>query len=195
MLGSDLRIRRFTPTAERDLHLIPSDIGRSINDLKLSVDVPGLSGLVSEVIDTLAPKELEVRDQEGVWYHLRIRPYKTIDNHIQGAVLVWVDISRAKRNAGLLQDSFDLTQAIAGIVTSPIAVLDEALRIKLGNDAFYSHFKLSREQVVDRPIGRLGRPVLDMPAVHKFLAEAASGEGDSSNLTVAYHDPHITIRN
>jgi two-component system CheB/CheR fusion protein len=92
MLGTDLRIRRFTPTAEKLLNIIPTDIGRRISDLKPNIDLPELDALLNEVIDTMSPKELAARSADGRLYNVRIRPYKTRDNKIDGAVLTLLDV-------------------------------------------------------------------------------------------------------
>jgi two-component system CheB/CheR fusion protein len=97
MLDSSLRIRRFNPGAQRTLNLIPSDAGRSIRDLKLTLDLDDLDEMIASVIDTLEVRELEVRDRGGRTYLLRIRPYKTADNKIDGAVLVLIDIDQLKK--------------------------------------------------------------------------------------------------
>jgi two-component system CheB/CheR fusion protein len=94
MLDSNLRIRRFNPGAQRTLNLIPSDAGRSIRDLKLTLDLNDLDKMIAGVIDTLEVRELQVRDRNGSHYLLRIRPYKTADNKIDGAVLVLIDIDQ-----------------------------------------------------------------------------------------------------
>ena len=86
VLGVDLRIRRFTPAAAKALNLVPDDVGRPIGSLQLAVDLPDLEALVAEVIDTVQPAEREVRDRDGRWYALRIHPYRTADNKIDGAV-------------------------------------------------------------------------------------------------------------
>src|SRR5262249_6350352 len=92
MVNRSLCIRRFTPQAERLLNLIPSDLDRPISDLKPNLNVPNLEELITEVIDTLKVEEREVQDREGHWYSLRIRPYVTGDNRIDGAALALVDI-------------------------------------------------------------------------------------------------------
>jgi PAS domain S-box-containing protein len=97
MLGSDLRIRRFTPLAEKILNLIPADVGRPISDIKLNINVPELEQLLMGVIDTVTPREQEVQDKQGRWYSLRIRPYRTLENKSDGAVLVLVDVDTLKR--------------------------------------------------------------------------------------------------
>ena len=92
MLGPDLRIRRFTPQAEKVLNLIPGDMGRPITDIRLNINLPDLDELLLQTIDTVSDRHLEVQDKQGRWYSLWIRPYKTSDNKIDGAILVFVDI-------------------------------------------------------------------------------------------------------
>jgi two-component system, chemotaxis family, CheB/CheR fusion protein len=97
MVSRDLRIRRFTPVAERIFNLIPSDVGRPISDIKPNLDVPDLARLIEGVIDTLIPHEGEIKDLTGRWYSLRVRPYVTLDNKIDGASLVLIDIDAYHR--------------------------------------------------------------------------------------------------
>lgn len=96
MLGNDLKIRRFTPQTERLLNLLPGDVGRSISDFKLKINVPDLEDLVRSVLDHLAPSEREVHDREGRAYSMWIRPYRTSDNKIDGAVLALFDVTDRK---------------------------------------------------------------------------------------------------
>ena len=96
MLGFDNRIRRFTPLAGKALNLIPTDVGRPLSDLKLNFSIQGvelnLEQMVSEVAETMEPREVEVQDRRGRWFRLQVRPYKTADGKIDGAVLALVDI-------------------------------------------------------------------------------------------------------
>src|SRR5262245_8860193 len=94
MLGNDLRVRRFTPMAERVMNLIPTDIGRPITDIKPNLRVPDLRRLISRVLDTLEIQETEVEDLNGKWYQMKIRPYRTVDNKIEGVVIVLLDVMK-----------------------------------------------------------------------------------------------------
>ncbi len=98
MLGNDLRIRRFTPVAEKLLNLISSDIGRPVTDIKSNLKTPDLKKAIQRVIDSLEIEEFQVEDTGGRWYSMKIRPYRTIDNKIDGVVVVLLDIDtrRAK---------------------------------------------------------------------------------------------------
>jgi two-component system CheB/CheR fusion protein len=88
MLGNDLRVRRFTPMAERVMNLIPADVGRRITDIKPNLRIPDLKRSISRVIDSLQIQEFEVEDTLGRWYSMRIRPYRTFDNKIDGVIIV-----------------------------------------------------------------------------------------------------------
>ncbi len=103
MLGSDSCIRRFTPMAEKAMNVVSSDVGRSIHDIKLGVELPDLEQLISEVLDTLSVRKREVQDREGRWYSLRVYPYRTMDNKIDGTVLTLVDIDLLKRSQDELE--------------------------------------------------------------------------------------------
>jgi two-component system CheB/CheR fusion protein len=101
ILGNDLRIRRFTPVAEKALNLIPSDVGRPIRDINLRIGVPNLDKVLAEVSENLTPKVLEVADPDGRTYSLRIRPYRTDENRIDGVVMVFIDVDPVMRAADL----------------------------------------------------------------------------------------------
>ncbi len=103
MLGPDLRVRRFTPAAEKLLKLVPADVGRSLGDIKLHLDgLPDLEPLLTDVLDTMSVKECEVRDKHGRWYSMRLRPYRTLENKIDGVVVVLVDVDAMKREEAAL---------------------------------------------------------------------------------------------
>lgn len=97
MLSDDLRIRRFTPSAQVVFNLIPTDVGRPIGDLRFSIVGSDLESLINEVVTGRNPIEGEVQDRQGRWYALRIRSYRTIDNQITGAIVALVDIDNLKR--------------------------------------------------------------------------------------------------
>jgi two-component system CheB/CheR fusion protein len=92
-----LRIQRFTPAVTQIINLIQTDVGRPVGHI-----VSNLAGYdrlvddVREVLETLAPRDIEVQTRAGDWYSLRIRPYRTIENVIEGAVITFVDINTSK---------------------------------------------------------------------------------------------------
>jgi two-component system CheB/CheR fusion protein len=99
MLGNDLRIRRFTPQAERILNLLSADVGRPISDFRLKINVPDLGAMCQEVMDTLVAREREVEDADHRVYSMWIRPYRTADNRIDGVVLSMFDMTERRQAA------------------------------------------------------------------------------------------------
>ena len=97
IVARDLRVRRFTPAAEKKFNLIPTDIGRPLSQISTTLQCPELTTLITETIDTVSPIERTVQDDHGETYLLRIRPYKTPDNRIDGAVIALFDFNPAKK--------------------------------------------------------------------------------------------------
>jgi two-component system, chemotaxis family, CheB/CheR fusion protein len=87
MLGADLSVRRFTPQAGTVLGLTSNDIGRTMPRLKLKIDVGNLEQNLLDVIQQVQSRQFSVQDNDGKWCILRIVPYRTMDNRIDGAVL------------------------------------------------------------------------------------------------------------
>ncbi|HSO84493.1 CheR family methyltransferase [Thiocapsa sp.] len=116
ILGPDLRIRQFTPQAERLLNLISSDLGRPIGNIKPNIEIPDLEARVQAVVDRVTPQALELQDEDGHWYSVRIRPYKSAENRIEGAVIAFVDIDEAKTSEARLRNALEQVQRLAALV-------------------------------------------------------------------------------
>jgi two-component system CheB/CheR fusion protein len=104
-----LCIQRFTPSVTQVINLILSDVGRPVGHIVSNLI--GYNRLVVDVkavLDTLIPSEVEVQTKEGAWFLLRIRPYRTLDNVIEGAVITFFDISEMKRTREALKSANDL---------------------------------------------------------------------------------------
>ncbi len=171
MLGSDLCIRRFTPLAQSILHLIPADIGRPLRDINHALNVPDLESQIQEVINTLKTKEQEVQDQHGHWYDLRIRPYRTLDNKIDGAMIILVDIDALKHGIEQLEYSRNYAQAIVETVREPLIVLDRNLRVFTANQSFYQTFQATTAETEQRLIFDLGNGQWNIPKLRQLLVE------------------------
>jgi len=171
ILGSDLCIRRFTPSGMSLLNLIPTDVGRPLRDINHTLNLSDLESQVLEVINTLRTKEQEVQDQEGHWYDLRIRPYRTIDHKIDGAVVMLVDIDALKRSMEQLEYSRNYAQAIVETVREPLIVLDKDLRVVTANQSFYRMFQVATAETEQRLIFELGHGEWNIPGLREMLEE------------------------
>ncbi|MCY1069267.1 PAS domain-containing protein [Nannocystis sp. RBIL2] len=185
IVGSDLSIRRFTPMAEKVLNLIPTDIGRPINQIKPNIECPGLEKLIARVIDTVTIQEMNVRDSEGNWYSLRIRPYKNVENRIDGAVLALFDIA-SRRHELELRQARDGTRAIVEVVRQPLVVLDGHLRVQAINRAFTELFGLSADDALHRHVYDLGGGTWDAPQLHRLLDDVLPRQGRCAGFRVEH---------
>jgi two-component system, chemotaxis family, CheB/CheR fusion protein len=177
MLDPDGRLKRFTPQAEKLMNLVPSDLGRSVRDVKPNVDIPDFDAMLAEVIGNAAVREREVQDRDGRWYLLRARPYRTMDNRIEGAVLVFYDIDPMKRSLDQIHRARDYAEALVETVREALVVLDETLEIRTGNRSFYRLFQTS-------PMTTEGRKFLDLydldrsaPELRNLLERASREDG------------------
>jgi two-component system CheB/CheR fusion protein len=96
MIGSDLTIRRFTPKAQKFLGLIAGDIGRPLSNINPIIEIADLQSLVLQVMSDFRTLEKELTDRMDIHYQLKILPYRTLENKIEGAVITIVDISPEK---------------------------------------------------------------------------------------------------
>ena len=126
-----LRILRFTPAATRITNLILNDVGRPLGHILSNlIGYDCLTADVKDVLGSLIPKEVEVRARTGEWYLMRIMPYRTVDNVIEGAVITFVDVSAAKKvheelrkAQAILRAAMDQSQAGIAIADAPDGIL------------------------------------------------------------------------
>ncbi|HUR21599.1 MAG TPA: PAS domain-containing protein, partial [Vicinamibacterales bacterium] len=122
------RIQRFTPAITPIINLISTDVGRPIGDLASTLG--GYDSLIADiqaVLDTLVPKEIEVQIAAGAWFLLRIRPYRTLDNVIEGAVITFTEITDVKKARMALEESEALRRLAVVVRDSHDAVLVQAM--------------------------------------------------------------------
>ncbi|HEX9075809.1 MAG TPA: chemotaxis protein CheB [Anaerolineae bacterium] len=171
MVGSDLRIRRVTPIAKQVLNLIPTDVGRPLGDLRLNLNVPDLSRRILQVIDTASSQEFETQDHTGKWHLIRLQPYTTRQNKVDGAVMSLVDIDPLKRSQEEIRQAQAYAEAIVETVREPLLVLDAQLRVRTANQAFYRTFQTKPEDVETRHIYDLGNGEWNIAGLRQLLEE------------------------
>lgn len=122
-----LRILRFNPAATRIINLIAGDVGRPIGHIVSNLaGYDGVARDAQTVLDTLVPKEMEVQTLEGGWYSMNIRPYRTMDNVIEGVVLTFVDVTKAKKDREAAGEADILRRQAAVVLDSRDAVIAHA---------------------------------------------------------------------
>jgi two-component system, chemotaxis family, CheB/CheR fusion protein len=102
-LDPQLRINRFTPRISELFNIVEGDEGRSITDFTHRLDYDGLAGDARDVLTDLASSEREVRGKDGSWYLTRLKPYRTVEDKIDGVVTTFVDIGERRRAEDALE--------------------------------------------------------------------------------------------
>ncbi len=169
ILDVERRIRRFTPKARSLMNVLPSDLGRPIDDIKPNVDVTDLDQRIAESIATGSLKESEVEDREGRFYRMQIRPYRTADNRIDGAMVSLVDIDVLKHNVRDAEWARDYAAGIVEAVQVPLVVLDERLRVLSANEAFYAGLAVTPESTEGKTPFEWKGGALDIPQIRSVL--------------------------
>jgi two-component system, chemotaxis family, CheB/CheR fusion protein len=103
-LDSDIRIKRFTSMASEIFKLIATDVGRPISDITHNLLYDDLLKDIHEILTNLGRVEKEVRSKSGRWYFMRILPYRTTENAVDGVVVTFVDITKQKKAEDELKD-------------------------------------------------------------------------------------------
>jgi two-component system, chemotaxis family, CheB/CheR fusion protein len=176
LLARNLTIRRFNPEAEKQFDLLANDQGRAIGKIRhalVSSDPAGspldLETLSANVIGELREQEQEVRDKDGRWYSLRVRPYITLDNKVDGAVLMLVGIDNIKRSEQAAKDARELAENTIDTMREPLLVLDAQLHVESANRAFYRTFLVTPSEMIGTLFYDLGNGQWDIPRLRELL--------------------------
>lgn len=197
-LNNDLSIKRFTTHAKKIINLIPSDIGRPISHIVANLDYDRLIEDSQEVLSTLVFKEIELKTKSGQWYMMRILPYRTIDNIIDGLVITFIDIQQQKtiidelkRLDMKLNNSLNYTQNIVDTIREALVILDNDLKIVSANHSFYNMFKLLPIAVEGKHIYKISNNSWDIPPLRKLLEEIIPNNNFFDNFEVEHDFPFV----
>lgn len=207
LLGRDLVIRRFSAPAEKIFNLFATDLGHPLSrirhnlvasseparNLRETAPFP-IEELAWEVIDSLREREVEVRDKEGRWYSLRVRPYMTVDNKIDGVVLTLLDITDLKRSAQEVKAARDYAEMTLRTAPAALIVLHADLRVQSANDAFYRGFRTNPAQTEGVLIYELGNGQWNIPQLREFLEEIIPRNSFFTDFKVTHQFPGIGQR-
>ncbi|MEW6600651.1 MAG: chemotaxis protein CheB [Nitrospirota bacterium] len=190
-LDSDLRIKRINPPAANVIKLIHTDVGRPISDIVLTLEYENLEKDVEQVLRTLIPVQKEGFDKSGKWYLMRILPYRTVENVIDGVVITFVDITSQKKLQMELVDARDYAESMVMTVREPLLVLDSGLRVVSANQAFYSRFRVSKDDTLNRRIYELGNGQWDIPKLRELLEKILPKKTTLNDFEVEHDFPTI----
>jgi two-component system CheB/CheR fusion protein len=175
------RVRRFSPAAQAAFNLIPADVGRDFSQIKPSIKLPDLEPLITAAIERGSVEEREVQDASGRWYSLRLRPFPSLAQRSEGALIALVDIDANKRNIA----------AIVATMSEPLLVLDRRFHVLVANPAFYRTFRMTEFEIRDTRLFDLGGRQWDAPELHGVLEDVLSKHQRFENFRFEHTFPLI----
>jgi PAS domain S-box-containing protein len=149
-------------------------VGRPLRGVKHNLDFDDLERWLAEVIESGSVREQEVQDNDGYWYCLRARPYVTLENKIDGAVLVVVDIDLLKRTEQEMMEARNFAQS--AVESGPaLLILDKEFRVQAANESFCQAFRVSRARTENFSLFELAGGQWNIPALRSLLEGILSG--------------------
>jgi len=200
-LDSEQKIKRFTSNAAKLVHLIHSDIGRPISHVVSNLKYGNLAEDAWEVLEKPGIKEVEVEGKDGRWYLMRILPYRTTDNVLDGVVISFIDVHERKTTADKiealnqsLQEAREFAEAIIGTLREPLVVLNQDLKVISANPSFYRTFQVNPGSTEGRLIYDLGNRQWDIPGLRELLEGIIPENNFFENYEVEHKFPDIGFR-
>ncbi|MDD5064259.1 MAG: chemotaxis protein CheB [Phycisphaerae bacterium] len=188
-LDNGLRIKRFTPATGVFFKIISSDVGRPISDIAHNLGYDGFLEDIKQVINNLGQIDRELQTREGKSYIMRILPYRTVENVVDGVVITFLDITAQKKSQereSAAKAAQVYTQAILDTVREPLVVLDENLRVVSANRSFYETFEVNRENTEQKLIYELGDGQWDIPRLRELLEQILPEDKQFEGLEVTH---------
>jgi two-component system CheB/CheR fusion protein len=193
-LDVNMIIRRFTRDASKVYRLVASDVGRPLVDIKSSLAEGDLIVEAQTVLETLIPFEHEVRITSGAWYLVRIQPYRTLDNVIEGVVLTFTDISKRYEAETAMQSAREFAESIVETIREPLLVLNSELIVVSANRAFCQYFQEKSANTVGRKVYDLGNRQWDILALRELLEDILPRDKTFDGYVVEHIFPNIGHR-
>jgi two-component system CheB/CheR fusion protein len=185
-LDNDLCVKRFTPSTEHIFSLINSDIGRPIGHIVHQLNYDDLLKDVKHVLRKLGAIERELQDRNGNWFLMRILPYRTLDNTIDGVVITFLNISMQKKVMIEAEQAQTVAEGILSTVREPLLVLDDKIKVVSANQSFYTMFKISEEETIGKSLYMLGNRQWNIPQLKELLEDILPKSTEMSDFKITH---------
>jgi len=193
-LDNELRIKRFTSEAKRVSCLMAVDVGRPLSDIVSKLVDDRLLEDAQDVLQTLVVKERDVQTTDGSWFAMRILPYRTGKNSIDGLVVTFLNITKSKEAEQAVQATRSVAASIVETMREPLLVLDDQLRVVLANQSFYRTFQVQPREVEQQLLYHLSAGAWNRPDLRHLLEEILPKNRSFQNFLLEQTFPHIGRR-
>jgi two-component system CheB/CheR fusion protein len=194
-LDISLNVQRFTPTMTNFINLIQTDVGRPLAHIVTKLKYGKLVEDAQGVLRTLVAREQEIQTTDDRWYSMRILPYRTVDNVIDGVVITFVDTSVFRRALKAAAEEAERQEvSIINTVHEPLLLLDRDLRIESANESFYRTFKVKPKETKGKLLYDLANRQWDIPALRDLLETILPEKISIEDFTVEHEFESIGHR-
>jgi two-component system CheB/CheR fusion protein len=189
-----LAVRRFTREATKVFRLVATDVGRPLLDIKSDLESADVLAGARRVLDTLVPWEQEAGTTGGGRYLVRIQPYRTLENVIDGVVITFTDISARAIAEAEVQEARAFAESIVDTVRQPLVVLDEKMVVSTASRSFYQFFQSKPEETVGRVLFDLDGRQWDIPVLRQVLDRVLTRDESFDGVELDHEFPRVGRR-
>ncbi len=193
-LDGRLNLRWYTAAMVPLINLLPGDVGRPVTDIASDLLYPELSADAREVLRTLIPFEREVATRDRRRFQARVTPYRTVENRIDGVVIVFTEVTAFRALEQDLEDARAYAEAIVETVREPLLVLDGAMRVVSANRSFYRAFGVGPGEVEERELSSLGNGQWEIPELRRLLETVLPENASFDDFRVEHDFPRVGRR-
>jgi len=168
-LDNDMVVKRFTPQVSRIINLLPTDVGRSLAHFTSTLHYTHLLHDVEQVLSRLTTVEVNIETTRGDWFTMRILPYRSLDNYINGAVITFTEITALKQLEANLQHKATFIESMQEAMHEPVLALDQQLRLHSPSKSFAQAFGLAVADLEGQSLMALNGGAWNQPSLREQL--------------------------
>ena len=190
-LNDRLAISRFTQEATKVFRLAATDSGRPLADIRSLIPDVDLIPDAQAVLDSLIPRERTVLTTSNEWFNVRILPYRTLDNLIDGVVMTFSNVTALKTIESKVRVAQEYAQNIVDTVREPLIVMNGHFIVISASRSFYETFGETPEGTIGRILYKLGDWQWDIPRLHELLEVVLPNDVGFDNVEIEHDFPNI----
>jgi two-component system, chemotaxis family, CheB/CheR fusion protein len=189
-----MRVKRFTSQVTKIIKLIPADIGRPLSDIVTNLKYDNLVEDITGVMENLVFREQEVEAKDGLTYLMRIMPYRTADNVIDGVVITFVDVSTHRQLEKVLRSAKNLAENIVEGMSQPVIILDAEMNVVQANRAFQDTFSMGGEEMKNQPLFSVAGGFWGIPELREGLGKVLPQDARLDGISIEHDFPGLGHR-
>jgi two-component system CheB/CheR fusion protein len=190
-----LRIKRFTARMSDIANILPTDLGRPLADISVNLEGIDLAEEAAGVLDRLSPREIEVRNRKQRWHLMKILPYRTLDNVIDGVVIAFIDIHEKKESMQASAHAQAYAETVVETMEMPVVVLDDEFNVVTANGGFYRLLDVMPKDAEGNSIYAVANYTLNTPALKELLESRLAENNPVTDLKMqTATEPPMTLR-